>query len=151
MYSYRKANLEDATFIAEFNRAMAKETESIELSMSKLERGVQAVIADPGKGFYLIAASKSTNQPIACLMITYEWSDWRNGNFWWIQSVYVLPEHRGEKVFSNLYKNVEVLSRSVENCVGIRLYVETHNLHAKKVYEKLGMKKLSYQMYSSTS
>jgi ribosomal protein S18 acetylase RimI-like enzyme len=83
---------------------------------------------------------------IGQLMITYEWSDWRNGWFWWIQSVYVLPGRRGRGVFKALYKEVCFIAKSEENVVGIRLYVEEHNLNAKKVYESMGMKPAGYEV-----
>jgi ribosomal protein S18 acetylase RimI-like enzyme len=80
-------------------------------------------------------------------MITYEWSDWRNGNFWWIQSVYVRPDARGRGVFRRLYQAVEEAARKSGESCGLRLYVEGENERAQRVYEGLGMKSTSYRFY----
>ena len=140
----RLARIEDAEAMVEFNQAMALETESKHLDQEILRSGVQAAIADKDKGFYVVA--ESDGRIVGGLMITYEWSDWRNAWWWWIQSVYVRPEARGQRIYSKL--NHFVKERAIEAGVyGIRLYVETENHHAQRVYEKLGMQKSPYYMY----
>lgn len=141
----RKAKIEDIATIAGFNQAMARETEGRELSFEKLQNGVAAVFGDPSKGFYLVAESE--NGIVACLLVTSEWSDWRNGWFWWIQSVYVRPEDRGRGVYSSMYRFVKSLAEKESDVCGFRLYVEMENVTAQKVYERLGMQKTHYFMY----
>ncbi len=123
---------------------MALETEHTSLDRSRLRAGVEALLADPAKGFYLVA--ESDGEVVGQLMITYEWSDWRNGTFWWIQSVYVAPAHRGRGVFKALYRRVEELASQNGGVCGLRLYVERQNDRAKAVYEGLGMAATHYQM-----
>ena len=142
--SVRLAAPSDVSIIAEFNAAMAKETEEIELNRERLRKGVEALFADPSKGLYYIAES---NGIIAGqMMITYEWSDWRNATFWWIQSVYVLPEYRRHGVFRALYRSIETIARTRGDVCGVRLYVEKDNDRAQKTYEALGMKHSHYEM-----
>ncbi len=139
----RDSRPEDLSFIFHANREMARETESRELDPLTLQRGVEAVLQDPAKGFYLLA--EWDGAPAATLLVTAEWTDWRNGHFWWIQSVYVLPAHRGRGLYAALHR--EVLSRASKRDVrGIRLYVHRDNLPARKVYEKLGMSLSGYQL-----
>lgn len=143
----RLAQIEDAEAMVEFNQAMALETENKHLDQDILRNAVRAVFADENKGFYVVAESEG--QIVGGLMITYEWSDWRNAWWWWIQSVYVRPEGRGQRVYSQLYDFVK--EKAVEaGAYGIRLYVETENVHAQRVYEKLGMQKSPYFMYDVT-
>ncbi len=141
----RMAGAEDTLSLVGFNQAMAEETEGKHLDRSVLEPGVSAVFTDPSKGFYLVA--EDDGKIIAGLMVTYEWSDWRNGWFWWIQSVYVRPEARGQGVYPRLYEHVKKLADERGGVCGFRLYVENENLIARHVYEKLGMKASDYQMY----
>jgi GNAT superfamily N-acetyltransferase len=142
--SVRLATPSDVSIIAEFNAAMAKETEEIELNRERLRRGVEALFADPSKGLYYIAES---NRKIAGqLMVTYEWSDWRNATFWWIQSVYVRPEYRRHGVFRALYRSIETIAGTRGDVCGVRLYVDHSNGHAQKTYESLGMKHSHYEM-----
>ena len=144
----RKAGLRDAESIASFNMQMADETENKELNKDAVLQGVKAVIKDPRKGFYLIAEQVAEQTIIiGQLLITFEWSDWRNKYFWWIQSVYVDKEFRNKKVLSRLYRRIiDVTEESKEVC-GIRLYVEKHNKQAKEAYESLGMVKTQYEVY----
>jgi len=135
----------DADALIAFNQAMALETEGKELSHSTLTSGVNAVFADEKKGFYVVAESNETI--VGGLMVTYEWSDWRGQWFWWIQSVYILPEGRGQKLYSRMYEFVKQRAGKAGNVCGFRLYVETENVHAQKVYEKLGMNSSHYLMY----
>ncbi len=141
----RLATADDVTALVAFNQAMALETESKELDMDVLHNGVQAVLADRGKGFYVVAAEG--DRIVAGLLVTFEWSDWRNGWFWWIQSVYVVPEERGKGIYGGLYEHVKRLALEQGNVCGFRLYVEKENERAQKVYEKLGMEETYYLMY----
>ena len=146
-YQIRKARREDRATIAAFNHAMARETEDLNLSLATLEQGVTAVFDDPTHGYYWVV--ESADQIVACMLITYEWSDWRNGQFWWIQSVYVDPDHRRKGVFKTLYRHLEDLSEKDKTCVGLRLYVEQENQRAQSTYEALGMKQTKYKLYST--
>lgn len=144
----RLAQNKDTVALVEFNQAMALETEEKELDHDILKSGVEAVFSDEKKGFYVVA--EEGNKIIGGLMITFEWSDWRSGWFWWIQSVYILPEFRGQGVYRLLYDFVKNTAAKSENVCGFRLYVEKENLRAQKVYEKLGMKQSYYLMYEET-
>ena len=141
----REATLEDAEFLARGNARMALETEGRPLHDDVLQAGVRAVFDDPARGFYLIA--ELGGQPAGQMMITYEWSDWRNGAFWWIQSVYTLPESRGRGVFKALYSHVESLAHENGGVCGLRLYVEAHNRRAQAAYERCGMTEAVYRMF----
>jgi GNAT superfamily N-acetyltransferase len=141
----RAATTGDITALVEFNVAMAQETESKALDRRVLSAGVSAVLAEPRRGFYLIAEHE--RERAGCLMITYEWSDWRNGDWWWLQSVYVLPEYRRHGVFRTLYSEVERLATTHADVVGVRLYVERENQHAQRTYVSLGMQEEHYRMY----
>lgn len=142
----RIAEEKDASAMIEFNQAMALETEGKRLEPEKIEKGVKAVFQDEKKGFYVVAESES-EEIIGGLMVTFEWSDWRNGWFWWIQSVYILPEARGRKIYSRLYEFVKKEAEKKENVCGFRLYVETENKNAQRVYEKVGMDVSHYLMF----
>lgn len=143
--SIRRAKVSDAPVIANFNFAIAKETEHLELDRKRLFRGVKALLVDRSKGFYIVAVVDG--RVVGQLMITYEWSDWRNANFWWIQSVYVAAEFRGAGVFTALYRHIEKEARKHTSVCGLRLYVEHANTRAQKTYERLGMRKAEYGMY----
>jgi ribosomal protein S18 acetylase RimI-like enzyme len=143
----RLANNSDAEKLVEFNQAMALETEGKTLVEEKITNGVSAVFSDEKKGFYVVAEAENC-EIVGGLMITFEWSDWRNAWFWWIQSVYVLPNFRGQKIYSKLYEFVK--SEAVkQNICGIRLYVEHDNFNAQKVYEHLGMSESHYLMFEA--
>ena len=141
----RRAKASDASIIADFNFAIAKETEHLELDRKRLLSGVKALLRDRSKGFYIMAMAG--DRVVGQLMITYEWSDWRNATFWWIQSVYVAPEFRGAGIFTALYRHIEDGARKRKSVCGLRLYVEHANARAQKTYERLGMKKAEYGMY----
>ncbi len=128
------------------NAAMARETEGRDLDLSVLTRGVAALLADRSKGFYLVAADAS-GEVVGQLMVTFEWSDWRNGTFWWIQSVYVAPAARRRGVYRALYSRVLELARDEGGVCGVRLYVERHNATAMATYRGLGMKASPYEMF----
>jgi GNAT superfamily N-acetyltransferase len=141
----RPARPEDAGDIARFNVAMALETEDKALDPATLRAGVDAVLADARHGFYLVAEADGTNA--GCLMITYEWSDWRNGQWWWLQSVYVQEEFRRYGVFRALYAEVERRVRATPDAIGLRLYVERDNRRAQATYATLGMHETDYRLY----
>jgi ribosomal protein S18 acetylase RimI-like enzyme len=141
----RKATIEDAEQIAEFNQFLAEETEHRTLEGKALLQGVKAILNDTAKGVYFLAEENGTI--VGQLMITYEWSDWRNGNFWWIQSVYVRKEFRELGVFRTLYEYVQESAKKRKDVCGFRLYVERENERAQTVYEKMGMKRAVYEMF----
>lgn len=141
----RIANSDDADCLVAFNQAMALETEGKQLSDEIISNGVKAVFADEKKGFYVVA--ESDDRIVGGLMVTYEWSDWRDKWFWWIQSVYIVPEGRGQKLYSRMYDFVRQRAAEAGNVCGFRLYVENDNFHAQKVYEALGMSSSHYLMY----
>ena len=135
-----------ASAIADFNLQMAWETEAKTLERDVVLAGVRRLLADPTFGFYLVALDQE--RVVAQLMVTYEWSDWRNGMFWWIQSVYVDPAYRRLGLFRRLYEDVlRRTSSAQERVVGIRLYVERDNAVAKSTYERLGMSQTSYALF----
>ncbi|MEQ1643925.1 MAG: GNAT family N-acetyltransferase [Pyrinomonadaceae bacterium] len=142
----RLATGEDARHFIEFNKAMALETEGKTLDDSIVGPAVNAIVDDPNKGFYVVAEDEG--QIVGGLLVTYEWSDWRNAWWWWIQSVYIRPEARGRKIYSLLYDYVKHRAKDAGDVYGIRLYVEYENEHATRVYEKLGMEREHYHMYA---
>ena len=141
----RRATEHDAETIARFNRQMAEETEDKPLDPTTVRNGVQAVLDDPDRGFYLVAERADT--VVGALLITYEWSDWRNGRFWWVQSVYVPSDARRTGVYTALHRDVRRRAREAEEVCGLRLYVERDNAAARATYEALGMTEASYRMY----
>jgi len=141
----RLAQKEDVVSLVEFNQAMALETEGKQLKPETLHSGVNAVFDDSKKGFYVVA--ENAGEIVGGLMITYEWSDWRNAWFWWIQSVYILPEYRGQGIYRMLYEYVKQKAEESKDVCGFRLYVEKENRRAQKVYEKTGMESSYYVMY----
>lgn len=141
----RRAATEDSTVIAAHNCAMAQETEGIELDRAITEAGTRALLEDPSKGFYLLA--ERNGRPVGQLMITTEWSDWRNGEFWWIQSVYVRPEARRTGVYRALHDQVIELARASGRVCGVRLYVARDNAAAQATYLALGMTPSHYHLY----
>ena len=141
----RKAVSADAGFIAESNIAMAQETEGMDLDAAVVGPGVNAVLSDNSLGFYLVA--EIDGRPAGQLMVTFEWSDWRNGLFWWIQSVYVRSEFRRLGVYSALHRRVAEMAEAQGGVCGLRLYVEYENTTAQQVYESLDMHRTRYHMY----
>jgi GNAT superfamily N-acetyltransferase len=141
----RLAHPRDAVKIARFNNAMAMETESKALDEETVDAGVKAVFSPNDKGFYVVA--EHGEDVVAALMVTYEWSDWRNGFFWWIQSVYVEPDFRRCGIYRLLYAFVIDRAKSAGNVYGFRLYVEKANTIAQKVYASLGMQETDYLIF----
>jgi len=144
----RRADISDAEIIANFNAAMAKETEALNLDMETLLTGIRTVMNDDSHGYYMLAEIQ--DQVVGCMLITYEWSDWRNGQFWWIQSVYVNKQFRRLGIFKTLYNNVKEKAKKVKTCVGLRLYVENNNDQAQQTYEALGMAQTHYTLYEDS-
>ena len=141
----RLAEKSDSSALVEFNQAMALETEGKNLDAQILQSGVESVFDDEKKGFYVVA--EDGGKIVGSLMITFEWSDWRDSWFWWIQSVYILPAFRGRGIYRRLYQFVKERAALQTDVCGFRLYVEKENGRAQKVYEKLGMNASHYLMY----
>ncbi len=138
----RAAQLDDVDWIVRYNHALAQESEQRSLDLATLRVGVQAALEDSRKCRYFIAEFDGLT--VGQTMVTYEWSDWRNGFFWWIQSVYVEPDYRRRGVFSALYRHVQDTARNNGQCCGVRLYVETGNQRARETYSQLGMQSTGY-------
>ena len=141
----RAAYPRETQILVEFNRAMALETEGRELDPERVRAGVEAVFADPSRGTYWLALRGE--EVLGGLLITHEWSDWRNGTFWWIQSVYVVPHARRSGVFRQLYEHVAARARANPDVCGLRLYVDHENRSAQDVYRKLGMREARYRFF----
>lgn len=141
----RSATGDDAELLVAFNLAMAEESEDKGLDPDTLRRGVEHLLADASDGRYLVA--ERNGEVAGSLMITYEWSDWRNGRFWWIQSVYVQPRHRRCGVYRALHEHVRNLAGSDPQACGLRLYVERENTGAMATYQALGMVETHYRIY----
>lgn len=140
----RQANPTDVETIVRFNMAMAHETEGKQLDVEVLHRGVMAGIADAHKGVYWLVEVDGNVDGQA--LVTYEWSDWRDGWFWWIQSVYVEPSARRRGLFRALFSHVQTEAKQQPDVIGIRLYVETENQVAQSTYLDLGMELEPYNM-----
>jgi GNAT superfamily N-acetyltransferase len=144
MITIRKAIPADAEVLIDFQKKMAWETEEMTLIPEVISKGVKAVFDDTCRGQYWVAEDK--DGIIASLLITHEWSDWRNCNIWWFQSVYVLPGFRRSGVFKSMYQYIKNEAEKT-GVGGLRLYVETNNLKAQYTYEALGMKSEHYKMF----
>ena len=138
----RPASASDLDVVCDFNARLAWESEAKRLDDDVLHRGVLALLSDPTKGRYFVAEIEG--QVVGQLAMTYEWSDWRNGWFWWIQSVYVHPDHRRQGIFTQLCRYLEEKAVDEKDVIGIRLYVEEENDGAQSTYEKLGLTKTTY-------
>jgi len=145
MLNIRRGTIDDADTIVRFNMEMARETENIALSPHKLKKGVASVFEDSSKGFYVIA--ECDGDVVGQALITHEWSDWRNSFFWWIQSVYVVPDYRRTGVFRAIFEHIKRAAESASNVCGLRLYVDKNNHIAKRTYESLGMERSHYELY----
>ncbi|HEY5610402.1 MAG TPA: GNAT family N-acetyltransferase [Thermoanaerobaculia bacterium] len=142
---FRRATPSDAGSIVDFQLRMARETESMELDRAVCTRGVRAVFERPELGEYYVA--EEDGRVAGSLLVTYEWSDWRAGVVWWIQSVYVPEAFRKRGVYSGLYRHLKELAVNDENVRGIRLYVDRRNTRAQEVYARLGMNGEHYQVF----
>ena len=141
----RDAVASDLEFVARGNEAMALETEHKTLDAGTVRRGVAAALAEPAHGRYFIAEDES-GDAVGQVMVTYEWSDWRDGQFWWIQSVYVVPSARRLGVFTAMYRHLEALARTSPGVCGVRLYVESSNATAQRTYARCGMHDAGYRV-----
>jgi len=145
MVQIRIANEDDTPFIADFQMKMAFETENFQLNRETLDEGVLHVLRDPEKGKYFVAEDEG--QVIGSLLITFEWSDWRNKWVLWIQSVYILSEYRKHGVYKKMYQHIKDWANRDNQVAGIRLYVDKANTRAIKVYRKLGMNGEHYRLF----
>lgn len=143
----RPARVEDAALIAAGNVAMALETEGRRLAPTTVRKGVEAVFRDPSLGRYFVA--EVAGRVVGQLMITFEWSDWRNASIWWIQSVYVHPDYRRRGIFRQLYRNLLDEARAAGKVAAIRLYVERDNAVAQQVYADLGLHDTGYHVWEA--
>lgn len=149
-FQIRPGGPEDAPTIAAFQRAMARESEGLELEHAVIDTGVRSLMAMPEAGFYLVAEDRDAGQIAGSLMVTPEWSDWRNGFFWWVQSVYVRPDARRRGVYRALYAEVRRLAAARGDVCGLRLYVDSENQTARRIYERLGMRETPYRLYEES-
>ena len=151
----RAALAGDAAWLADCAIAMAHETERKALDRDTVRAGVARGFADPRRARYFIAmqdahaGGDTLGRPVGTLMLTSEWSDWRNGDWWWIQSVYVLPDARRQGVYGALYRHVEALARAAEDVVGVRLYVERENAAAQRTYAAMGVSDAGYRVFEA--
>jgi len=146
MTTIRDALPTDIDTIVDYNARLAAETENKTLDRTTLEQGVASAVSDPARGArYWVA--EVDGEPVGQIMVTLEWSDWRNGFFWWIQSVYVTADYRKKSILKQLYSHVEELARSDRDVCGLRLYVEHANHRAQEVYERLGMRRAGYEVF----
>jgi ribosomal protein S18 acetylase RimI-like enzyme len=145
----RSATSDDVDSLVAFSAAMAWETEQRRLDEARLREGTVSLLSTPSLGFFMVAEVRESERPrlVGQLMITYEWSDWRNGVFWWIQSVYVDPVWRRRGVFRRMHDEVVGLAKAAPNICGVRLYVEQDNLTAQSVYQRLGLSPSAYRVY----
>jgi ribosomal protein S18 acetylase RimI-like enzyme len=156
----RPAYPREIATLVDFNRALARETEGRELDPVRLRAGVEAVFAEPGRGTYYVAlggvapgsvglgsVGLGSEDALGALLVTSEWSDWRNGVFWWIQSVYVVPAALHQGVFAQLYRHVLERARANPEVCGLRLYVDHENQAAQEVYRRLGMSAARYRFF----
>ncbi|MGI2859351.1 N-acetyltransferase family protein [Shewanella algae] len=141
----RKGTPKDTEALVAFNQAMAQETEGLALDSDTLRRGVSTLLENPAKGFYLVAEIEG--EIVGSLMVTFEWSDWRAADYYWIQSVYIKPEHRQKGIYRALYQEVKTLAEKQGGAASFRLYVEQENTRAQQTYQSLGMSQSHYLMY----
>lgn len=152
----RQAEASDAPWLTHCAQVMAQETEGKQLDPDTVRAGIEGGFADARRARYFVAmrdqelgGRETIGVRAGTLMLTTEWSDWRNGDWWWIQSVYVPPEFRRQGVFAGLYRHVETLARTTPGVIGLRLYAERDNTVAQRTYESLGMSDAGYLMYEA--
>ena len=148
-FHIRLAEPRDLESLVTYNMALAWETEGRQLERSLLQSGVESILTDSAKGFYVVMEHLPTGQTIGQLLITFEWSDWRNAVFWWLQSVYVHKEWRRQGVFKTLYDYVLQEGERRGNVAGIRLYVEQDNAIAQEVYAQAGLSAAPYKVFEN--
>jgi ribosomal protein S18 acetylase RimI-like enzyme len=145
MISIRKSSLKDIDTLVDFQLRLADETESVTLNPHIVKQGLEELFKEPSRGLYYVA--ESDGAVVGCHLITYEWSEWRNGNVWWLQSVYVRKDFRGKGVFKSMYDNLLRMIEQDPKILGLRLYVDKTNVTAQKVYSSLGMNGEHYTVY----
>ncbi len=145
LYKIGTIQAEDIPTLAQFQAKMAWETEEYKLDTEAVEQGIQALLDDPSKGRYYKFLHEG--DLVGCLMTTYEWSEWRNGQVLWIQSLYILPEHRGKGLFRKVYQYLQDQVKETEGWRGIRLYVDKRNQAATEVYKSIGMDNSHYELF----
>lgn len=145
----RQGRPQDADLLVGFSAALARETESRQLDLVRLRKGIRALLADSDRGFFVVAEhhGSGARNPVGQLMITFEWSDWRNGMFWWVQSVYVDPAWRRQGVYRTMHHHIVAKAKADPTVCGIRLYVEQHNQTAQNVYQHVGLAPSGYWVY----
>ena len=143
----RAANAADVALMSQWAQAMAFETEHKRLDPETITCGIQKGVADPQRSRYFMA--EIAGEPVGTLMFTFEWSDWRCAWWWWVQSVYVVPEHRRKGVYRMMYQHVLAMAQATPEVCGVRLYVERDNIRAQRTYESLGMKDAGYWMFEA--
>ena len=141
----RRATADDSATLVEFNRALARETEGTVLLPQVIAAGIDNLLANDALGFYIVA--EQCDRVVGSLLVTTEWSDWRNGMFWWIQSVYVLAECRRNGVYRAMYQHVKTMAKTDPQVCGFRLYVERENSVAQETYRALGMEETPYRVF----
>ncbi len=141
----RLGEIEDLETLVEYNLLLALETEGLKLDKEKVAKGVKRCLIDHNKGVYYVY--EKDNKVVGQLMHTREWSDWRNGEFWWIMSVYVHKNYRNKGIFKSLYEHLKKIAKKNNEVCGLRLYVEFDNKKAQKTYKKLGMEKSHYYIF----
>jgi GNAT superfamily N-acetyltransferase len=146
MISIRKAEKKDIPVLITFQQRLAHESEGVKLDALILDKGMQAMFQDPSKGFYNIAEN-AEGEIVGCHMVTYEWSDWRNGWVYWLQSVYVVESHRKLGVFRTMYENLIGTIKNDQGIIGLRLYVDKSNIRAQQVYTAMGMNGEHYTVF----
>jgi len=145
MIEIRVATMLDLEVLVAFQQKLAFESEGVTLDVEKVTLGMKRLLADASKGVYYVV--QDGGQPIACHLITYEWSDWRNGMVWWLQSVYVSQDYRSKGIFRLMYDNIIRMINADPELIGLRLYVDKSNTKAMKVYEAMGMNGEHYTVF----
>lgn len=148
-YVVRPAKPDDRDALVAFNQAMARETEDLALDPATARAGVAALLGDPSRGRCFVL--EAGGEVAAALTVTTEWSDWRNGFFWWIQSVYVRPDHRRRGFYRTLHEHVRAAAEADPGVCGLRLYVERENARAQQTYRALGMHETHYRIYEQVT
>lgn len=148
-FHVRQAGPQDRELLVEFSAAMARETEERQLNLARLRKGTRALLASAERGFFIVAERHEggRRRPVGQLMVTYEWSDWRNGTFWWVQSVYVDPAWRRRGVYRSMHEYIVTKAKADPTVCGIRLYVEQNNQAAQSVYQRVGLAPSGYWVF----
>ena len=148
-FHVRPAGPQDAERLVEFSAALARETEDRRLNLARLRKGIRALLTSAERGFFIVAERDEggRRRPVGQLMVTYEWSDWRNGTFWWVQSVYVDPGWRRKGAYRSMHEYIVTKAKADPTVCGIRLYVEQNNQAAQSVYQRVGLAPSGYWVF----